>query len=258
LLVLVVPFGATQFFPHNLFGVTGLNPLNLLLVATLASYILRYKVAALAPRPLVWLHLAPILAAGALGVQHVQDIPQVFYESMMISYTDGFGYFREQVVRPLLIVLSAMLVGTAAARSHRPERFIVAIMLSIWLIALIEIIFIIASGVHIGELASPLARRFFDQIGLHANDLGRLFAVGYAILLFVWWETKSPGMKGALFATLCMATLALILTFSRSAYLAFLIVSGLFVLWKFNARSVSLAILAGGLFAAVAPGAVWR
>jgi TerC family integral membrane protein len=38
--------------------------------------------------------------------------------------------------------------------------------------------------------------------------------------------------------------LALILTFSRSAYLACLIVSGLFVLWKFNARSFSVALLA--------------
>jgi O-antigen ligase len=258
LLVLVVPFGATQLFPHNLFGVPGLNPLNMLLVATLASYVLRYRIASLAPRPLVWLFLVPILLAGMLGMRHVDDIAPAFYESMMIHYTDAAGYFTEQVVRPLLIVASAMVVGMAAARSQRPERFIVAIMMSIWLIALIEVGFIAASGVHLGELASPLARRFFDELGLHANDLGRLFAVGYAILLFVWWETKNPGFKGALFATLCVAVLALVLTFSRSAYLAFLIVSGLFVLWKFNARSVSMALLAAGLFAAVAPGFVWR
>jgi O-antigen ligase len=258
LLVLVVPFGATQLFPHNLFGVPGLNPLNMLLVATLASYVLRYRIASLAPRPLVWLFLVPILLAGMLGMRHVDDIAPAFYESMMIHYTDAAGYFTEQVVRPLLIVASAMVVGMAAARSQRPERFIVAIMMSIWLIALIEVGFIAASGVHLGELASPLARRFFDELGLHANDLGRLFAVGYAILLFVWWETKNPGFKGALFATLCVAVLALVLTFSRSAYLAFLIVSGLFVLWKFNARSVSMALLAAGLFAAVARGFVWR
>jgi O-antigen ligase len=258
LLVLVVPFGATQLFPHNLFGVTALNPLNLLLVATLASYVLRYKIAALAPRPLVWLFLVPIVAAGALGMRHVDDIAPVFYDTLLINYTDAFGYLREQVMRPLLLVVAAMLVGMAAARSQRPERFIVAMMLSIWLIGLIEIGFIIASGVHLGELASPLARRFFDDLGLHANDLGRLFAVGYAILLFVWWETKNPGFKGALFATLCIAVLALVLSFSRSAYLAFLIVSGLFVLWKFNARSVSAALLVGSLFAAVAPGYVWR
>ena len=258
LLVLVVPFGATQFFPRNLFGLTGLNPLNLLLIATLVSYVLRHRIASLLPRPLLLLYLVPILVAGVIGLQHADDIAPVFYDTMMIHYTDAFGYFREQVIRPLLLVVAAMLVGVAAARSQRPERFIVAMMLSIWLIALIEIVFIAASGVHLGELASPLARRFFDEIGLHANDLGRLFAVGYAILLFVWWEAKSPGFKGALFATLCVSVLALILTFSRSAYLAFLIVSGLFVLWKFNARSFSLALLGGAIFAAFSPGFVWR
>jgi len=258
LLVLVLPFGATQFFPRNLFGLTGLNPLNLLLIATLASYVLRHRIAPLLPRPLLLLYLVPILAAGALGVRHVDDIAPGVYESMMIHYTDGFGYYREQVIRPLLLVAAAMLVGVAAARSQRPERFIVAMMASLWIIALIEMGFIAASGVHLGELASPLARRFFDDLGLHANDLGRLFAVGYAVLLFVWWECKTPGMKGALFATLCVAILALLLTFSRSAYLAFLIVNGLFVLWKFNARSVSLALLAIGVFAALAPGFIWR
>jgi len=74
----------------------------------------------------------------------------------------------------------------------------------------------------------------------------------------VWWEAKSPGFKGALFATLCVSVLALLLTFSRSAYLAFMIVSGLFVLWKFNARSFSLALLAGALFAAISPGYIFR
>ena len=258
LLVLVVPFGATQFFPRNLFGLTGLNPLNLLLIATLASYVLRHRIAPLLPRPLLLLFLVPILAAGALGLQHVDDIAPVFYESLLIHYTDAFGYYREQVIRPLLLVVAAMLVGVAAARSQRPERFIVAMMISLWIIALTELGFIAASGVQLGELASPLARTFFDQLGLHANDLGRLFAVGYAVLLFVWWESKSPGMKGALFATLCVAILALLLSFSRSAYLAFLIVNGLFVLWKFNARTVSLALLTAGVFAALAPGFVWR
>ncbi|HXI36081.1 MAG TPA: hypothetical protein VNH80_04145, partial [Burkholderiales bacterium] len=119
LLVLILPFGATQFFPRNLFGLTGLNPLNLLLIATLASYVLRHRIAPLLPRPLLLLFLVPILAAGALGLQHVDDIAPVFYESLLIHYTDAFGYYREQVIRPLLLVVAAMLVGVAAARSQR-------------------------------------------------------------------------------------------------------------------------------------------
>jgi O-antigen ligase len=162
------------------------------------------------------------------------------------------------VIRPLLIVLMAVLVGIAAMRSPKPERFISAIMVSVWIIALIEVVFIAASGVHLGQLASPLARRFFDELGLHANDLGRLFAVGYAILLFVWWEAKDPAMKLALFFTLGIAAIALVLTFSRSALLAFFVVNGLFLLWKFNAKKLALALLGVGLAAAVAPHYLWR
>lgn len=230
LLILILPFGATQFFPHNLFGVTGLNPLNLLLGATLVSALLRRQLSGLAPRILVWLYVVPILIAGLIGMQHVEEIAPFFYESLTVNFTDAFGYYREMVVRPLLVVLVALLVGAAVARSQKPERFLIAIMLSVWLIALMEIGFILASGIQLGALASPAARRFFDELGLHANDLGRLFAVGYAVLLFVWWETKNPQMKGALFATVCIAVLALILSFSRSAYLAFFLVNGLFLL----------------------------
>jgi O-antigen ligase len=259
LLVLIVPFGATQFFPHNLFGITGLNPLNLVLGATLVSAGVRGYLSGLVPRPLLWLYVVPILVAGLIGMRHADEIAPYFYESLTVNFTEAFGYYRETTIRPLLIVVVALAIGAAVARSQKPERFlIVSIVASLWVIALMELGFIAASGIHLGELASPLARRFFDELGLHANDLGRLFAVGYATLLFVWWETRNSTLKGVLFATLCMAALALILTFSRSGYLAFFLVNGLFLLWKFNARSVGLALLAGGLVTAVAPGYIWR
>jgi O-antigen ligase len=259
LLILAMPFGATTFFPHNLFGVTGLNPLNLLLVATAASYIARHRFEGLFPRPLVWLFVIPILLAGLLGTRHVDEIAPAFEEFLgLLNFTDGFGYYRELVVRPLLLVAAALLLGVAVARSQKPERYLIAIIASVWLIALIELVFIFGSGVSLGLLASPEQRRFFSEIGLHANDLGRFFAAASALLLFVWWETKNPTMRGVLLATLCIAGLALLFTFSRSGYLAFMVAGGLFVLWKFNAKSVALALLAVGAVTAIAPGYVWR
>src|SRR5205809_4936717 len=47
LLIFIVPFGNTQFFPHSLFGLSGLNPLNLLFAATLVSFVLRHRVSGL-------------------------------------------------------------------------------------------------------------------------------------------------------------------------------------------------------------------
>ena len=81
LLVLVLPFGNTSYFPHSLFGVTGLNPTNLLLGATLISALVHRKMARIAPRQLLWLFVAPILSAGVMGMRHVDEIAPYFMES---------------------------------------------------------------------------------------------------------------------------------------------------------------------------------
>src|SRR6185369_4083067 len=70
LLLIMLPMGATHLFPHSLLGVPGLNPNNVLVLATLASYLLRGgKVGLLTPKPLMWLYVIPILIAGAMGMQ---------------------------------------------------------------------------------------------------------------------------------------------------------------------------------------------
>src|SRR5206468_1058042 len=39
LLILLMPISGSRLFPHAMLGITGLNPLNLLLVGTLGSYL---------------------------------------------------------------------------------------------------------------------------------------------------------------------------------------------------------------------------
>jgi hypothetical protein len=258
LLIMLLPTGATHLLPHGLMGVPGLNPLNVLVLATLLSAAMRRQLGGLLPRPVVFLYLLPILGAGLIGLQHVDEIVPFFFDGDAINFTDAAGYFREMAVRPLLIVLIALLVGVAAAKSQKPERFITAMIVSLWLIALIEIGFILASGIRLGLLASASSRTFFDELGLHANALGRLFAVAYGILLFVWWETKNPKLKTALFFTLGMAALAMVLSFSRGGFLGFFLVNALFLMWKFNARTVSLALVVAAFAAVLAPEYLWN
>ena len=43
LLMIMLPIEGVWFFPHSMFGLTGLNPLNALLGATLVSFVLRGK-----------------------------------------------------------------------------------------------------------------------------------------------------------------------------------------------------------------------
>jgi O-antigen ligase len=257
-LILLLPVSATTLFPRSLLGVTGLNPNNLLLAATLVSFVaagrLQRPAGAFLPQPLLWLFVVPILVAGLLGMGHVDDIAIFFFEEEGLGFTNATGYFRDMAVKPLLIPLTALLIGAAVARSEKPERFIVPIAFSALTIALTQIGFVAASGIGLGELAASSARGFFDAIGMHANDLGRLYAVALALLVFVWWETKRPGLKLFLFVTMNVIGFALVLTFSRAAFLGFFIVAAVFVVWKFSAKTLALAVLGGVAALIVAPG----
>jgi len=258
LLILFLGLGSTSFMPRGVMGIPALNPWNILIVATFVSYALRGRLAVLAPPPLVWLVVVPMLLAGLLGIPNVQHIHPSFFEAEHPLFLNEFGYFRELAVRPLLIPVMAVLVGAAVARSQKPERFLAVLLPSVWILALIEFWFIFSAGMKFSQLASPSLRGFYNDLGVHANDLGRIFAVAYALILFSWWEAKDPKYKAAAFITLGVAAFAMVLTFSRAGMLAFFLANGLFLLWKFNARSVALALVAGAISMALAPAYLWN
>jgi O-antigen ligase len=259
LLILLLPFAATSFLPRSVLGIPALNPWNILIVATFISYAMRGKLKVLAPPPLIWCVVLPMLAAGLIGLPNAMHVHPSFFETETPQYLSQFGYYRELAVRPLLIPVMAMLVGAAVMRSQKPERFLAVLIPSVWIIALALFGYIIASGVqHLSVLASPYLRGFYDELGVHANQFGRMFAVAYGLLLFAWWEAKDPKFKAAAFLTLGVAALAMVLTFSRAGFLAFFIVNGLFLLWKLNVRTVALALVAGGIAAAAAPSYLWN
>jgi O-antigen ligase len=265
LAIIMLPLSDSTLFPHALFGLTGLNPLNLILGTTLLSYLLHgrtpqsgMQAAAFVPRPLLLLYIVPLLIAGFLGSRHADEVAPILYELMAIHFLDATGYLRDVVFKPMLMVLTAILVGAAVARSKKPERFLFAIGISIAVICLISIWYVVRSGASMAELADARAREFFSAIGLHANSLGRLCAVGYALLLFAWSESRDRRFRTACVAAMGLVVVALTLTFSRGAFVGFLIVNALFFLWRFNAKTVALLLLAGVAVVLAAPEQVFE
>ena len=257
LLIVMLPVQGSYLFPHSVFGVTGLNPMNLVLAATLVSYLMRgQELKRFMPKQLVWLFIAPICIAGLIGMRHVGDILPTFYEEELIHYTDALGYLSEALLKPLLKVFVAVMIGAAVARAKKTESFLVPIIAAVWVMSVMAIGYVVAEGVSLGALALSSSRTFFSGLGMHANDLGRLYAVAYALLLFTWGETKDLRLKTVLLFTMGVLTVALVLTFSRGAMVGWVMVNVLFVLWKFNARTIGLALLAGGIGFMFMPGAL--
>jgi len=248
LLILLMPISGSRVFPHEMLGVTGLNPFNLLLAATFGSFALQGlfdgRLLRFVPSPLLWLFIAPFLLAGALGARHVDEIVPGFYDYELINFSGTMGYLRDMVAKPLLMVMFALLVGAAAARSERPGRFLIPTVISMWVMSLLVIVFVVLSGRGISDLASAGSRNFLNALGMHANELGRLYTVAYALLLFTWARSELRIVRLTLVASMGMIMVALLLTFSRSAFAGVVIVSGLYLLWHRNVRAlVFLALL---------------
>src|SRR5262245_12669933 len=202
-LIVILPIAGVWFFPHSMFGFTGLNPVNLLLAATLGSFLLRGRqLSLLTPKPLVWFFVVPILIAGVIGMRHVDEILPFFYENLLVHYIDAGGYFRDAALKPLLIVATALAVGAAMAQSQKPERFLVPLIVSVLVMSLTAIGYVLYSGASLRDLSSTGARDFLSAMGMHANDLGRLYAIAYALLLFTWGGTKSQALKTVLVFTM--------------------------------------------------------
>ena len=262
LLILLMPISSSAVFPHAMLGITGLNPLNLLLVGTLGSCLLRGlsdgSLRNFVPRPLLWLYIVPILVAGLVGSRHVGEIaPAFFLAPDLIDFQDVTGYFSEMVVKPLSLVVFALLVGAAASRSLKPERLLIPTAISIWAIGLIIVVFVAQSGIALSQLASSDSRAFLSPIGMHANDQGRLYTVAYALLLFTWAETKRSGPRLALLACMGLVITALVLTFSRGAFVGFILINVLFLLWRRNMKALVFFMLLASIALFALPTAVY-
>src|SRR5713101_4879335 len=218
LLLVMLPVEGSYLFPHSVFGVTGLNPLNLVLAATLFSYLVRgHGLKTFLPKTLGWFFILPIIIAGLLGTRHVDEVHPYFYEMEVVHFTDALGYLRDVLLKPMLTVVAALVIAQAVMKSKKVENFLVPFIIAVWVMSVMAIGYVVAEGVSIGALALTSSRTFFSALGMHANDLGRLYAVAYALLLFTWGETKDARLKLALLVSMAMVVVALILTVSRGA-----------------------------------------
>jgi hypothetical protein len=175
LMLLMLPMSASALFPHGLMGITGLNPLNLLLLATIGAYLVHgrlQRAGTIVPIQILLLYILPIVLAGVVGLGHVDEIPAFFYETGNV-YTER-QYVADAIIKPFVIVAAGLMIGADAARSAKPERFVMAIAVSALVVALAQIGFVIAEGVPLARMARAEGREFYDPLGMHANTLGRL------------------------------------------------------------------------------------
>lgn len=262
-LIIMMPISASKLFPHELMGIKGLNPINLVLLATLISYGVRRMLIRsnhkFIPRELILLYVLPITIAAAIGAQHYDEIPS--FMLVDASYDDVKGFIRDTLIKPMFFVLFALIVGAAVAETRRAETFLLAGLVSVWVMIIAVVGFFLASGLSIGEIGGNTSesRGFFSPLGLHANSLGRLMGIGFALALFSTAITnRGAFIRGVIWLTAGMAALTTMLTFSRGSFLLVLVVGALYVSRLKRERIMLVLVVGLPLLLLATPGAVYN
>jgi hypothetical protein len=249
LLVLLLPFASTQMVPRQVFGVTGLNLENCLLVLTLSS-----------------LCLASLLSRGAVRFPRLPLALLVYVVLIAFAAYRGSGsaeraitlpgdepftvsrYLLDSFAKPMIIVVVAWLAA-AVSRNGNGQPLIWALAVAYVAFFVLIVGYLVVNGISLQSLASARARGFLDWTGMHANEVGLMANLGFAILLYTAAGTARPLLRLTLFACAVAAATTAALTFSRGAFVGLAIIVGYYL---FTRRRTGQFVLALSIIVGVA------
>ena len=233
LVLVLIHISGTVFIPRELGGIQGLNPINLLILGTVFSYVISHTGSKKLSIPwtpsLFYFYLLPFMLAALLGTTKVHLIPQAFETMKLVSFSSGFGYFRDLFIKPNFVILGAFLLALVIQEAKNPARYVHVISAGCVMLAGAVLGAFIISGASIGLLSGANARGFLSVLGMHANEISLCLNLGYALLIF-----SLAGHKGfsraLLFIALIAMAIAILMTFSRAGIGAFIVVNSIFLI----------------------------
>jgi O-antigen ligase len=254
LAIVLLPLTAVQQIPREIFGIKGLNPLN----ATLAMSAISFVIAQITepgriaipkfPR-YFWAYIGVVAFAGFHGARqfnaHLSSIPAYY----LVLFDTAAGYLREILLKPMIIVATAMLVAVAVANTQHAKRYLIPLFCAALTLPLMAIGYLAISGAPLSSLASSESRGFLSVLGIHANELGLFSNIGFALALFCFFSVPGLSARCLLGLIIVILATAVMLTFSRGAYLGFLAAIGYFL---FTQKRAGLMLLALSLAVAAA------
>src|SRR5258706_11291906 len=198
LLSVLVPLFASTRMPHQVLGITGLNPLNLTFLATLAGLFWLMAFPGIrrpltltqlpVPAALLVLMVLPMVLSAAHGSFSVDLIPAAFRRIGEVSFSGSGGYLRDVLVVPLLSVLAGQLLGLVL-RVDGPvaesRAYLYAPLVGVCALAGEFLVNAFACLGSLHAMADQDARTALATAdGLHPNEVSLMFNCGLAWALF--------------------------------------------------------------------------
>ena len=230
---------------------------------TIAAYFVRFVHHGTSRLPLItnlWLGLyALVVVLGGLnGLRNVEAIPAWVLSGTSADYGNPWVYFRAILLPGVLLPLLTMITAVAIADRQKLDTALMPAWTLAAAMALLVLAFVATSGASLGTMADASYRNeHLKNLGFHSNELGTFLAIGYALLIGARTGVTDPRARALGVVVLCAIGAALVLTFSRGALLAFLVINGCYVMFgSTRNRALFMAIVVVGCL--LAPAAVFE
>jgi O-antigen ligase len=251
--MVLLPLSASRLVPREIFGITGLNPLNATLAMASFSILFmwlfqRHRMAVpRSPTPFA-VYIGAIALAALYGSTQVGLIPPFFRALDVINFDSSAGYLRDVFMKPMLILVTAFLLAVLVRNARHPQRVLLPFFMASLILPLYVIGYLAASGVSLGMLASAESRAVLSVSGMHANELGLLFNMALALALFTMLGSRGLA-RWALAVTAGVLAVSVLLTFSRGAFVGLMVLAAYFLFTerRFKVLLLGLLLLPGAL-----------
>lgn len=231
----------------------GFSLINFLIFASMASLFLRRvfsrgEIVGL-PWEMWWCYLLPIAAAAVIAWPHL-PIGQLNFPARLNAANESSYMpvpFLKRIIKPMFFVMFAFVLANAVRESKRPERFLLAFGISA-IIPALAIISQVFGGVNVYD-----RDQFLSGLGLQVNEFGTLLALAAGPLLFIWAGDGSRRARLGAAAAFCLVTTAILMTASRGAMIALVILVALWLIRRRKLTDFLIVIAAVAVLSVVIP-----
>jgi hypothetical protein len=250
-----LPLASTNLLPRQILGITGLNPLNVIVLGTAAAFVVSatFRRSRLAPVPLFfWAYIAVLVFAGLNGARSVHKVPPFLQE--IVAFGTRGEYLISVLLKPLLALVATYLVAQAALdRKNRAVAIFVSAICGMLVLAAASAANIATGGYSLDYLAAG-RRGAVSAFQMHANEVGLAFNIAFAVGLYVWSRLPAKSaLKVFLSIALAILGASVLLTFSRGAFLALGATVVVFLLSRRNYRLMFLGAVVSACILALLP-----
>lgn len=226
-LTILMPWTTSPILPQA-YG--GFNVINFLIFASVASIALRRSLgkekAVWLPREVVWLYVLPVTLAVVIAWQYL-PIGEMNFARLSKTAESTFApgtFLKLKFIKPMFYVVYALVLANAVRDSKKPEWFFLPFGISAVIPAL-AIVGEVLGGVDVND-----RNHFLSDLGLQVNEYGTLLALATGPLLFICSGAGPRMARIAAGVALAIVSAGLVVTASRGAVVAYIVVVAVWLL----------------------------